>query len=198
MKYLVLFLLAFTIISCKNKVGQENKNNSESDEIIDVHDPNMNQMVSDTIHDEGIMLIGKVNRNGFKKKELDSLFKAAYNDHILDSIAVEELKPFLKDIHFKVFTRSCCTDSQREIPALYKVLDNANFNYDHLEMVALSHDKDTPDGLEKGFDVEYVPTIIVFKDDVELGRFVEFPQETLEKDLLAIIKGTGYKHSYEE
>jgi len=198
MKYLILFLFTITIISCKNEIDQKKDPISKSDEPIETNDPNMNQMVSDTIHDEGVMLIGKVNRTGFKKKELDSLFKTAYSEHILDTNSVNELKPLLKGIHFKVFTRSCCTDSQREIPALYKILDNAKFNFDQLEMIALSHDKDTPNGLEKGFDIEYVPTIIVFKDEVELGRYVEFAQESLEKDLLAIIKGTGYKHSYEE
>jgi thiol-disulfide isomerase/thioredoxin len=198
MKYLILFLLSIAIISCKNEVVQEKKYASETDEKVEINDPNLNQFVSDTIHDEGVMLIGKVNRNGFYKKEIDSLFKAAYNDHILDSIALKELEPLLDGIQFKVFIRSCCSDSQREIPALYKILDNTNFNYDQLDMIALSHDKDTPDGLEKGFDIEYVPTIIVFKDDTELGRFVEFPQETLEMDLLAIIKRTGYKHVYEE
>lgn len=198
MKYFILLLSTLTIISCKNEIDQKKDAISKSDEPIETNDPNMNQMVSDTIHDEGVMLIGKVNRNGFKKMELDSLFKASYSEHILDESGIKELAPLLKDIHFKVFTRSCCTDSQREIPALYKILDNANFNFDNLEMIALSHDKDTPDGLEKGFDIEYVPTIIVFKDGVELGRYVEFAQESLEKDLLAIIRGTGYKHSYEE
>jgi len=198
MKYLILCLLTLIIFSCKNKIDQEKNSISKSDEIIETIDPNMNQMFSDTIHDEGVMLIGKVNRSGFKKKEFDSLFNTAYKEHILDSNSVEELKPLLKEIHFKVFTRSCCTDSQREIPALYKILDNANFNFDQLDMVALSHDRNTPDGLEKGFDIEYVPTIIVYRGDVELGRYVEFPQETLEKDLLAIINGLGYKHSYEE
>jgi hypothetical protein len=198
MKYLFLLLLVISTLSCKNEKESDKNSILGTDEFVESNDPNLNQFIKDTIHDEGVMLIGNVNREGFKKKELDSLFKAAYNEHVLDTESLEELKPLLKDIHFKVFTRSCCTDSQREIPALFKILDNANFNFDRLDMVALSHDKNTPDGLEKGFDIEYVPTIIVLKDDLELGRYVEFAQETLEKDLLAIIKGTGYKNPYQE
>ena len=30
-----------------------------------------------------------------------------------------------------------------------------------------------------------------------MGRYVEFAQDTLEKDILAILNETGYKHSYE-
>ena len=198
MKYLIIFLTTLIIASCKNEINQEKNSISENDELIEKNDPNLNQFMSDTIHDEGVMLIGKVNRNGFKKNELDSLFKTAYDEHIIDTTSLKELESLLEGIRFKVFTRSCCTDSQREIPALYKILDSANYNYDQFEMIALSHDKDTPDGLEKGFNVEYVPTIIVLKDDVELGRYVEFAQESMEKDLLSIIKGTGYKHPYEE
>ena len=37
-----------------------------------------------------------------------------------------------------------------------------------------------------------------YKNDKEIGRYVEVAQETLEKDILAILNESGYKHSYEE
>ena len=60
----------------------------------------------------------------------------------------------------------------------------------------VSEDKDTPEGLEEGMDIQYVPTIILFKNGEELGRIVESPVETLEKDLLKIAKGEPYEHTY--
>ena len=45
---------------------------------------------------------------------------------------------------------------------------------------------------------DYVPTIIFYRDGLEIGRFVEFAQVSLEKDILAIVSGVGYKHSYED
>jgi hypothetical protein len=36
-------------------------------------------------------------------------------------------------------------------------------------------------------DIEFVPTIIFYKDGSEIGRIVETPAESLEKDLLKIL-----------
>ncbi|NEW80631.1 MAG: thioredoxin, partial [Gelidibacter sp.] len=41
-------------------------------------------------------------------------------------------------------------------------------------------------------------TFIIYKDDKEIGRFVEYPRESVEADLLKIVSGLPYKHSYEE
>ena len=91
-----------------------------------------------------------------------------------------------------------CGDSKRETPRLYKILDAVNFNYDNFTLITVSPQKITPSGFEKGFNIIRVPTIIFYKKGKEMGRFVEFAQESLEKDMLAIVSGTGYKHSYED
>ena len=36
------------------------------------------------------------------------------------------------------------------------------------------------------------------KDDQELGRMVEYPLESLEKDMVKILSGEDYKHAYAE
>jgi hypothetical protein len=58
--------------------------------------------------------------------------------------------------------------------------------------------KETPQNYEKDLNIEYVPTLLFYKDDKELGRYVELAQETLEKDMIAILSGEEYKHSYQE
>ena len=198
MKYFIIFLVSVFFIACKSEIKEEKNVDINSEELKENIDPDFNILVSDTVHEGEMMLLGKVNRKGFGLEELADSYIEAYENHILDSASVKLLEPLLKTVTIKVFVRSCCSDTQIHIPALYKILDAAKFNYDHLEMVALSHDKDTPDGLEKGFDIDYVPTIIVYRDQKEIGRFVEYAQETLEKDLLAIINETGYIHGYAE
>ena len=89
-----------------------------------------------------------------------------------------------------------CEDSQREVPALYKILDAANYNYDHLSVIAVSHDKDTPTGLEKGHNIEFVPTIIFTKAGDTLNRIVEYAHTTLEQDMLSILNGEDYTPAY--
>ena len=73
-----------------------------------------------------------------------------------------------------------------------------NFNYKNLELVAVDRSKKTPDNLQEGFNIIRVPTFIFYKNGEEIGRFVEYPRETVEEDILKIVSGEPYKHSYEE
>ena len=91
-----------------------------------------------------------------------------------------------------------CGDSQHETPIFYKLMDAINFDYKNLTMIAVNRSKETPDNLQEGLKITNVPTFIFYKKGKEMGRFVEYPRETLEKDVLKIVSGKLYKHSYEE
>ncbi len=195
MKKLSFLLIVLILISCKNNTEEK----SLTDEVSTKSEikTEINIIVPDTI-DDNMMLLGYVNEEGLQDEEFIEWYKENHYGHILDSLTIEEIKPKLQDVSIKVFMGTWCSDSQREVPALYKILNEIDFNKDNLEVIAVSQEKDTPNQLEKGFDIEYVPTIIFYKNDKEIGRYVELAQETLEKDMLAILNETGYKHSYEE
>jgi hypothetical protein len=91
-----------------------------------------------------------------------------------------------------------CHDSQREVPALFKVLDQIPFNQDQLNIIGLSMNKDTPMKLEQDFDIRRTPTFIFSRSGKEIGRYVERPRISLEQDLLKIVSGSGYRHTYAE
>jgi thioredoxin-related protein len=80
---------------------------------------------------------------------------------------------------------------------LYKILELANFNFKNLELVTVNRSKKTPDNLQNGFDIKKVPTFIFYKKGEEIGRYVEYARETLEEDVLKIVSGEAYKHSYD-
>jgi thioredoxin-related protein len=63
-------------------------------------------------------------------------------------------------------------------------------------MIVLNRAKETPNNLQEGYNITNVPTFIFYKKGKEIGRFVEFPRETLEKGILKIVSGKPYKHSY--
>ena len=116
----------------------------------------------------------------------------------MNEAVVDSIKPLLENVSLRVFMGTWCEDSQRETPRLYKVLEALDFDNDKFEIIAVSRDKDTPDHLEKDQNIEYVPTIIVLKNENEIGRIVESTIDTLEEDLLAILSGKEYKHAYAE
>lgn len=90
-----------------------------------------------------------------------------------------------------------CGDSKRETPRFYKVLEAAEFDLKNLEMITVNRGKKTPDNLERGFNIFRVPTFIFYKNGKEIGRYVEYPRKSLEKDMLDILTGKPYKHSYD-
>ena len=61
----------------------------------------------------------------------------------------------------------------------------------------MDRDKKTPTGSATGNGITNVPTFIFYKDGKEVNRIVESPVEFLEDDILAILSGSDYKHTYE-
>jgi len=196
MKNTIFILIASFLISCNCK-NKEEVSNTETISIQKTTQPEINLVVEDTIEDN-MMLLGKINKKGFENKEFEEWYKENYNEHHLDEATIKNLKPKLKGVTIKAFMGTWCSDSQREIPALYKVLEDSDFDFSNFEIIAVNHDKETPNHLEKDMDIQYVPTVIFYKNGKEFGRFVESAQETMEKDFLAILNETGYKHIYEE
>jgi len=206
MKHLFFFLTALLFINCKTKNEETSTTNTistKSNEVIEQVSKNrsINTIVPDPDAEEGIpnqMLLGKINRKGLEQALFKEWYTKNFNEHVLDIETIEQIKPLLKDINIQVFMGTWCTDSQREIPALYKILDQVGFNYNHFSITAVNHDKKTPEGLEEGFAIKFVPTIIITKHGKELNRIVEYAIQTLEKDILSILKAEPYKHAYAE
>lgn len=198
MKILLFTCSLLLIIGCKNTSDTEATNHNETTTVLEEsNEDEMNVKVPDE-EDGGEMFLGKINFKGMKEEPCFEWFDLNKEGHLIDSIAVDSLNPLLKNISIKVFMGTWCGDSQREVPALEKILQAANYKMSMLDMVAVNHEKNTPEKLEEGYELEYVPSIIFFKDGAEINRIVEYPQETLEKDMLKILSGKPYKHAYAE
>ena len=193
MKNLFFLILTILIISC-NCNKKETVSESKKEVIEEV---TINQTIKDTVDDEN-MLIGQISKKGFNQEPFSTWFDTEFSAYEINKTVTDSIKPLLENISLKVFMGTWCEDSQRETPRLYRVLEAIDFDKDKFEIIAVSRDKDTPNHLEEGQNIEYVPTIIVLKNEKELGRIVESTIGTLEDDLLAILSGKEYKHAYAE
>ncbi|NEW79212.1 MAG: thioredoxin family protein, partial [Gelidibacter sp.] len=137
--------------------------------------------------DETGNLIGVANKESFLAEPFNTWFAPNYASYETDKEVMAKLTPQLKDITIKGFMGTWCGDSQDQTPVLYKILDEAGFNYNNLILITVNRSKVTPDNLQEGFNIERVPTFIIYKDDKEIGRFVEYPRESVEADLLKIV-----------
>lgn len=182
-KTLLILLTATLIFACGNE-KKENKNS---------HNENVETYQED---EELPILIGKQEVSAIKSDPYYSRWFVENYRYSPDQKILRKLKTAIEGKKITIFMGTWCSDSQQHVPALLYVLDAIRYDNSNITLITMSEDKETPEGLEEGLDILYVPTIIVYNNDVEMGRIVEYPVESLEADLLAIASGQEYKHSY--
>jgi len=174
MRLVIISLIMLALVSCGTQKLPANRIDSDGD------------------------LVGIVTKLEFQKAPFSNWFDEAYSLYELDVETVERLKPFIKNLKIKAVMGTWCGDSRREVPHFYKLLDALDFDYNNLQMIAVNHDKEAPNNEQEGLNIRRVPTLIFYKNGKEINRFVEYPVETLEKDMLHILEDNSYKHSYFE
>ncbi|MGB6151235.1 MAG: thioredoxin family protein [Pricia sp.] len=142
------------------------------------------------------MLVGEISVSELKEAPYSEWFIDGYDTYNVKDAVKDELAALLDGVHITIFMGTWCSDSQREVPHFYKILDVLEFPFENSELVAMERDKTTPDQLEEGLNIQRVPTFIFYKDDKELGRIVEYPITSLEADMIAILSGLEYEHAY--
>ena len=192
----VLLAFAFlSLIACKDQTQKTQQDGTEKTQETYISD----KLVEDPENEGEKMLLGKVSYVDFKNDRLFPWMSENFKTYKPDSITLIELKKAFEGVYIKAFMGTWCEDSQREVPRFYKILKSIGINKERIEMVAVSHDKDTPLGYEKDLNITYVPTFIFYKQEKELGRFVEYVQgATLEEDILTIVTNKPYSPAYAE
>lgn len=113
-----------------------------------------------------------------------------YQEYKVDTLTAMKLSPFLQNKTMEIFLGSWCGDSKREVPKMLKLLQVAGFDTSHLSLIFVDNStaayKQSPQHEELGKGIHHVPTFIMYEGKMEIGRIVETPSVSLEKDLLAI------------
>ena len=176
MKKIVLLIIIAVTFSCNNS---KNKKSSE---------PELNEYTD---------IIGIFERKELNNNPHAEWFNQNYSDYNLDQEILDKLKPLFKDIQITVFMGTWCSDSRKEIPVFYKLIDKLKISEKSIELIGMSLEKTTPDSLELNQNLINVPTFIFKKDGKEINRIVEFPLETIEKDILKILTTNDYQNPYD-
>lgn len=89
----------------------------------------------------------------------------------------------------EVFLGTWCSDSQREIPRLLKMVELMKAHAVDLPVrfVAVDRSKKEPAALLGGQVLELVPTIIYYRDGAEIGRIVESSEGTFADNFMRIV-----------
>jgi hypothetical protein len=145
-------------------------------------------------------LLGLCTRAGLEKAPYNSWFIKNYDDYAIDSATANQLKLTFSGKRFKIFMGTWCGDSRREVPRFYKILDYCGIDASAVQLIMVSDGdstyKQSPGHEERGLDIIRVPDLIVMEDGKELGRVIESPVVSLEKDLLLLSAKEGYTPKY--
>ncbi len=160
----------------------------------------LNQHTKDKRGNE--MLIGQCSRSALIEPPFADWFSPNYDSYLVDSFTCTFIRPLLANKSITIFMGTWCGDSRREVPRVLKMLDCCGFPENRLKLVMVSNldtaYKKSPQHEEAGRNIVRVPTIIVEDNGLEIGRIIEFPRISLEKDMLAILRNEHYVPNYHE
>ncbi len=147
-----------------------------------------NQVVFDSAANQNI-LIGKCDWDAFQQDDFSEWFNNAYDNYDPNERMLERLTKKLKgrDLSFKVYQGSWCPDSRRELPRLKKITDGLKSDV-YTEIISLNRAKRLNNNALPEDDIEFVPTIVIYLDGVEVGRIVEAPDYSLEADIVNYLR----------
>ena len=146
-------------------------------------------------------LIGKLSVEKLNNNEHSQWFTENYERYKPNKEKLEQLKNALSkdNFQFEIFFGTWCPDSQREVPRMVKIFNSIGVEKDKYELIGVNQFKDLPQAYEarsEEINLNRVPTLIFYKNGKEVNRYVEFAQVSLLDDLLLIVQGKNYKHSY--
>ncbi len=138
---------------------------------------------------ESLMIVGRGDKSDMLKHPFSDWYQEYYESYEPDYPLIQAATDFIHGVTFEIYMGTWCGDSRREVPRFYTILDVAGYPTEKQSIAYLNRDRKNQLGDQKGKNIHHVPTFIVLRDGVELGRIIESPVETLEDDLFNILMG---------
>ena len=182
LKQSLIFIFILTIlISCRT-----------SDKMI------VNKKLTDS---EGeTILFGQITRDALKQSDFSTWYTYEYNSYVPDRNVINKIKNKIKIYNIEIYFGTWCSDTHEQLPRFLKILDVTNYPQRKLKLYALNRKKESLYGEQNQKNIVSIPTFILYKAnhnpkrrDIEIGRIVESPNESLELDLYKILTGKEFK-----
>jgi hypothetical protein len=167
---LIILLLAFSVFNPSKSQSLESQSNSEKNPDIP---------------------IGKVNRADLQKGEFARYFYTEYCHYQPNHEVLEKLKPGIFNRHLLVVLGTWCQDSKEQVPHFFKILDQVDYNTKMVEIICVDRKKTAGSIDLTQLNIKRIPTFIVYDGEVESGRIIETPANSIEGDLLNILQSEG-------
>jgi thiol-disulfide isomerase/thioredoxin len=133
-------------------------------------------------------LLGDFNYNSLLIEPHDMWFDNEFDKYNIDDEAFIELgKIGLDSIDIIIVMGTWCSDSRREVPRFMKIIESLGYEEKRLRFIGVDSFKEAPVHNYDSLNIERVPTFIFYDDKIELGRIIEYPLTSLERDMISIL-----------
>jgi thiol-disulfide isomerase/thioredoxin len=102
---------------------------------------------------------------------------------------IQSMQKAPADVHFLVFGGTWCEDTQNVLPKFFKIQEWAGFPDARIAFIGVDRAKKSVGNLATVMGITNVPTIIVMKKGVEIGRVIEYGKTgRWDEELIELIK----------
>ncbi len=135
-----------------------------------------------------VVFKGQITYNDLRKEPSFKWLDKGIIDYKPDGAGLDFLGQHLKQYEVVTFMGTWCEDSQNLVPKLLKVLAAADYPMHQHTIYGVDRTKQAKYTEAKFYEISRVPTFILIKDNLEVGRITESVNKSVEADLKAIIE----------
>jgi hypothetical protein len=155
--------------------------------ITPIHAQHLNKIEFDESIGQDVFL-GQCSHDGIRGGVWEHIFDSIYQLYEPDTKVMQQLKQtVISEVSIIIVLGSWCGDSKEHVPAFMRILEGLSYPMSQLRIIAVNRAFQAGEIPITHFSVERVPTFIFYKNRKEIGRIIEHPQVTLEKDILEIM-----------
>lgn len=148
----------------------------------------MNQIILDERINREI-LIGEIDMDGILGPVFGEYYHKEFDSYQAETSSIEKLILHnAPGFTYTIVLGTWCGDTKREVPRMLKVLTEIGVEMENIHLIAVDTRKQAPGTSLESLSILKVPTLIVFHSRKEIGRIVETPFNSIEQDLLEILK----------
>lgn len=108
--------------------------------------------------------------------------------YIPEREAIESIRANINGLAITVFVGDWCPDCRVQLPAFLAVMSAVDKDKIKIEFIGMDRNKEDALGKAEEMNVLAVPTFIFFRNGNEIGRIIEKPKESLERDIAGILE----------
>ncbi len=171
-----LIFLFFTVFIVKNAIGQEPRRLYDEKSCTEI-------------------MIGITNLESLKQGLFGEIYNTEYSNYNLNTSVIQQLDSLISlsktennsFFSAKIIIGMWCGDSKEQLPRFIKVCEKFSFLTDDITYICVDRLFKADNFDISNLKIEKVPTFIIYKNNIEIGRIIETPIISFEKDLLKII-----------